>query len=277
MWRSQKLSKVDALQRYQKTMRLLAGPFVLVCAWRAAFPNIYASRVTWYDSMLCSIFISRMMATVAEVCWVTQICMALSHVDHGLRIALPTQLSSLHRYTQVVAKVSVGCICVAELCSDFGTITKSGLGFLLEETLWGVAFTLLLPAFMHLTLALRKLPREARTGQKCSATVFARSSMLVIFGYLVWQWSCHVPDLYRSWQTQLEDNVQYYSFGPGVWDALTERHASRSFDTWKPVLLWLIGYFSLGVWTSLALMCAPTVVTAQDGREGNMDLHLPAF
>jgi hypothetical protein len=44
---------------YQIKMFNLAGPFVFACFWRGAFPNIYAPRITFFDTILCSILIGR--------------------------------------------------------------------------------------------------------------------------------------------------------------------------------------------------------------------------
>ena len=45
-----------------------------------------------------------------------------------------------------------------------------------------------------------------------------------------------------------------------VVDAATERNASHAWSDWGPRLLWMSVYFSLGVWSSIALVNAPRAV-----------------
>jgi hypothetical protein len=56
-------------QNYTFAMKALGVPFVIQCAWRSFFPEIYNIRVTFWDSPLCSPFIGRMLATIGEVTW----------------------------------------------------------------------------------------------------------------------------------------------------------------------------------------------------------------
>ena len=54
-------------------MLYAAGPFILQCAWRSYYPEIYNKRVTFWDSWLCSAFIGRMLATYGEVTFMIQV------------------------------------------------------------------------------------------------------------------------------------------------------------------------------------------------------------
>ena len=40
-------------------------------------------------------------------------------------------------------------------------------------------------------------------------------------------------------------------------NSLTERHVSHDYKVWGPSLIWLTGYFTVGVWSALALTSAP--------------------
>ena len=72
---------------YRRTQRFLAVPFVLVCAFRAFFPTIYLFRHCFIDSPLSNILAARLLASVAEVCYVTQVSLALRRTSSSLHEA----------------------------------------------------------------------------------------------------------------------------------------------------------------------------------------------
>ena len=58
------------LGKYVVWMQILGGPYVLQCAWRSFWPEIYNIRVAFWDTPLNSIFLGRMLAHVGEVTWI---------------------------------------------------------------------------------------------------------------------------------------------------------------------------------------------------------------
>eukprot|EP00927_Polykrikos_kofoidii_P080250 TRINITY_DN77123_c0_g1_i1.p1 TRINITY_DN77123_c0_g1~~TRINITY_DN77123_c0_g1_i1.p1 ORF type:complete len:296 (-),score=28.52 TRINITY_DN77123_c0_g1_i1:319-1206(-) len=248
----QKPAVDEQTRRYERWMRGLACPMVLVCAWRCVFPSTYLERFTWYDAWPCSIFLERNLAAVAEIAWVMQIALAVAFIDR----CLP---GGGHLPTQVAAKLMVVCICCAEVSSDYATITKNGFGYFLEETFWGVTFTLLVPASVNLVFRLWQLPKISTRSGCCNAVFFAGTASIVGFGYIVWQWTFHVPQQWRIWRQQLADGDVFYGFWPGVRNASLEHVVTHEYADWGPSLVWLTGYFSAGVWSSIALTFAPRV------------------
>lgn len=275
-----------ALRRYQLRLQVLAAPMVFVAAWRCIFPTGYLERYAWYDCWPCSILLGRCLATVAEVAWVAQLALAVAFVDQSLPSRRPAApqgegvrpaLAALAdadraaeangsssgrgcRLVPVLAWGMVISICCAEVASDFATITKNGLGYALEETLWGVSFSLLCPTSAWLLLrVLKECPRASARVGCCNAVFFTLTTAVVSFGYLVWQWSFHVPQEWNQWRAQLEAGDVFYGFWDGLKDAALERNVTRAYDIWGPSLVWLTGYFSAGVWSSIALTFAPHV------------------
>jgi hypothetical protein len=262
----QSLDHDPATRRYQRRMRLLAAPMVAVCAWRCFFPNLYPGRITWYDSLMCSILLHRMIATVAEVCWIAQIASALSFIGKGISHAQAScpsgsvTSSSRINYIGNLTKLAVGAIFAAEMCSDFATITNDYMGFFLEESLWAIAFLIFCPISIFLMHALRRLPADMNKANGCcSAGAFLLMTSCLTSGYLIWQMFFHVPGEYNTWRNQLATGTATDPFLKGLWSSLVERHVSRAFNVWGSGLLWLTGYFSIGVWSSIALVCSPRI------------------
>jgi hypothetical protein len=41
---------VEAVAKYQETMKVLAIPWVFECAWRSVFPSLYLERFVFWDT-----------------------------------------------------------------------------------------------------------------------------------------------------------------------------------------------------------------------------------
>ena len=69
---------------YVYWMKVLAFPYVLQCAWRSFFPELYNQRITFWDTPLNSCFIGRGLATIGEVTWIAQCAMGLINATRKL-------------------------------------------------------------------------------------------------------------------------------------------------------------------------------------------------
>ena len=92
-----KTSKTGGAADFDLQMRLLAVPYVVMTAWRSFFPNEYADRVCLFDNWMSSALVARSLATVGEVCFVTQIGMAIRRANFEL-VQLQGRQKSQHNY-----------------------------------------------------------------------------------------------------------------------------------------------------------------------------------
>jgi len=257
---------------YYTVMRRAALPFILVCAYRGWFPTIYLSRSVLIDSGFSSILLARGLASVAEVCWVFQIASALSRVNSDLALQLqltaPPSLESSSRrcmcccrgdrVVQMVSVLLVLLICAAECFSCTATVTTDSLYFMLEEGSWVVGFTMVLPCSIYLVLQLRKLKTRGVAVPR-RVQIFCILLMVCMIVYVPWGWTMDVPANYRRWQNDTVHHKQYNTFKKGLEQAANFRVPTRSWDVWKGYLLWMTGYFTAGVWSSILLVSAPCI------------------
>ena len=75
LMRQDKVGKAD--RDYVFWMKALAGPYVLQCAWRSFWPELYNQRIVFWDTPLNSCFIGRGLATIGEVTWIAQVALGL--------------------------------------------------------------------------------------------------------------------------------------------------------------------------------------------------------
>src|SRR2546421_409463 len=123
------------LHRYLRRITLrfellvfLSAAYVFGCAFRAILPRADVQRICLFDTWLSSVFLGRSVATVAEICFVTQWALVLRHLA-GTAESITTRN---------IANAIVPMIVLAECCSWYAVITTSYLGNTLENSLWVV-------------------------------------------------------------------------------------------------------------------------------------------
>ena len=238
---------------YLQRLRRLAVIFVFVCAWRSVFPNIYLSRMVLWDTPLSSTLVARLLATVAEVCWMAQLSLVLARVNDDVA-AVDGQATYGHAFVSASSHFILIAIPSAEVFSCIGTITTDSLWFMLEEGSWVITMTAILPCSAFLVYRIH--------GQRCwlwnsSIRIFATLLLVLALAYVPWGWTSDVTANYNRWQNELAGNATFFTFSEGVKDAVQTRNLDRALDSWRPYLLWLTAYMSAGVWTSLLLVEAP--------------------
>jgi hypothetical protein len=88
--RAQRTNDDPATSTARRRQLLLAALFVLGCGFRSFLPRAEAQRICLYDSWISSAFIGRSVATVAELCLVTQWALTLRAAARaaGVRVAV---------------------------------------------------------------------------------------------------------------------------------------------------------------------------------------------
>lgn len=242
-------------------MRLLAIPFVMTCSLRSVFPDIYVSRCVWFDSWINSILLHRLCATIGELCWICQISCAVAWTGNEIRAAksrVNLPITAWDELSKAAALALVGLIAFAECCSCTGTITTNSLFFFLEESSWVVAFTLMFPvAVYQFALTSKLVQLESDRIDWSAPHGFARILVVVLAVYVVWGWTSDVPSNYARWRSDVAHHKHHYGWWDGIVNAATELNVHHDWETWKPYVAWMTMYFSVGVWSSIALMKAP--------------------
>ncbi len=130
-------AQVYAARRLQL---LLSAGYVLGCAYRSALPVFDVQRICLFDTWLSSVIVGRSVATVAELCFVTQWALLMREIAHVTQ-SRPGRLAAL---------AVVPLIVVAEICSWYSVLTTSNIGHVVEESLWGVSAALLVACLLSL-------------------------------------------------------------------------------------------------------------------------------
>jgi len=220
----------------RRRQALLSAIFVLGCAFRSLLPRAEPLRTCLYDSWLSSATLGRLVATVAELCFVAQWALLLGEWAKHSKSPFGT----------TVARVLLPLIAIAELCSWYATLTTNWLGSVIEESLWAICGALVAAMLAALWLRARGLRRR-----------FLQAALVLDAVYVLFMFAVDVPMYFSRWRTDERQGRPYLSLRQGWHDAAHRRIVTRRWEDWREEVPWMSLYFSAGVWFSISLIRAP--------------------
>ena len=222
----------------RRLLLLLSAGYVTGCAFRSAWPVYDVPRQVLFDSWLSSVALGRAVATVAELCFVAQWAVMLrANARH-----------TGHAFGRRVSALILPMILVAEVCSWYSVLTTSNLGHVLEETIWGLSAALLVVSVIGMW------PHCTPESRPVMAALWAIGAAYVGFMFLV-----DVPMYWQRWLADEAEGRRYLSVAQGWLDVSSRWVVSRHWEDWKSEVTWMTLYFSVAVWTSIALVHAPVL------------------
>jgi hypothetical protein len=206
--------------------------YVFGCAFRAVLPRADVQRICLFDTWLSSVVLGRSIATIAEICFVVQWAIVVRHLAKVAQSNLAVTISNS----------IVPLIVIAECCSWYAVITTSYLGNALENSLWAVTFLMIGVGLLFL------VPKFERTVQ-----YMIGAALLGIVAYVIFMLAVDVPMYFERWQADIASGKELLGFLAGLHDAHSRWVVTHDLAQWKDEIAWMSLYFSVAVWTSLAL------------------------
>lgn len=217
--------------RYAETQLLLSGVYVAVCGFRSLFPRVDLERVCVWDTWLSAIVLGRTAATIAELCFALQCGLFVWRLSNIAGIPL----------LEVAAHAFVPLAIVAELACWYAVLSLNHVGHAIEESLW----------------ALMMLILSVAAGAAAVASTGPLRSMLIA-GFLVYAVGAALTMAFdvrmyvRRWHTS-GAGIRL-PFAAGFRDSQLRRRPTFTWEVWREEAPWMTLYFSVGVWTSLAMV-----------------------
>jgi hypothetical protein len=237
-WSRKRLSSRGHAALRLELLVILGAAYVFGCAFRSVLPRADVQRICLFDTWLSSVFVGRSVATVAEICFVIQWAIVLHQLAALAR-------SDAARHTSYAV---IPLILLAECCSWYAVITTDYLGNAVENSLWAAAFLLIGMALLQLFGRFRGAFRVA-----------IGTAVLGIAGYLTFLLTIDVPMYLGRWQADLANGKELLGLLAGLHDLNTRWAVTRDIAHWRDEIPWMSLYFSVAVWSSLAL-CSVALV-----------------
>jgi hypothetical protein len=203
----------------------LAGVYVLGCAFRSFLPMIDVPRLCLHDTPVSRIFIGRSVATIAELAFVAQWALLLREAGavRASRAVLPL-------------------IVAAEVLSWLAVLTTNEVFHAAENSLWTLTAAIAV-AFLA--------SRWQYEGERARAVIVIAAGCAA--AYVVFMVAYVVPMYLQRWTADLAAGREYLALAEGLKEVLAVCIVERDWSHWWEDALWLTPYFTLAVWTSLAL------------------------
>jgi hypothetical protein len=210
----------------------LSAVYVFGCAFRSILPRADVQRICLFDTWLSAVLVGRSVATVAELCFALQWAIVLRELG---QVA--------HSDTaRNIARLVVPLISLAEISSWYAVISTNFLGNVLENSVWAVTYLLIAVALMRLTASFRGLAQWL-----IAATAVGTAA------YVVFMATIDIPMYVARWQAEMASGVQLFGLLGGLYDLATRWVVTDNFAAWRDEIPWMSLYFSVAVWSSLAL------------------------
>jgi len=216
---------------YVEAQLLLSGIYVGVCGFRSLFPRVDLERVCLWDSWLSAILLGRTVATIAELCFAVQ-CALFLH-----RLSELTGLPAL----DAAARVFVPVVIAAEIVCWYAVLSLNHIGHAIEESLWALLMLLLAAASGLAAIASHGWLRAMLIAGFLVYGVGAGATLAVDVRMYLRRWRQHAT-------------AGYLSLAMGLRDTRLRRLPTVAWDVWRAEVPWMTLYFSIGVWTSLAMV-----------------------
>ena len=224
---------------------LLSAAYVFGCAFRSILPRADVQRICLFDTWLSSVLIGRSVATVAELCFALQWAIVLRELG---RVAHSDTAKN-------IARMIVPLIALAECFSWYAVVSTNFLGNVLENSLWTFTFALIAIALSRLVISFRGIVQ-----------LMIAATAAGIASYVVFMSTVDVPIYFARWQAEVADGTQFLGFVSGLHDVAARWIVTHNIAQWHDEIAWMSLYFSVAVWTSLAL-----------GAFGLVQRHLPFY
>jgi hypothetical protein len=240
---------------------LLSGGYVLGCAFRSVLPRADVQRIVVYDSWLSSVLVGRSVATIAELCFAAQWALLLRELSRDQE----------HPIGDILSRVVLPLIVVAEVFSWYAVLTTSYLGNTLEQSLWTCTVILLVVALFPLW---RKAEGPLRS--------FLSTSLVLSVSFVAFMCLVDVPMYFTRWLADEAAGRTYLTLAQGLHDVSTRWVVTHDLREWREEIAWMTLYFSFAVWFSIAMVHTPRALRRQAlslgvrSRHRSQELSAPA-
>ena len=235
--------------KHRRWLLWLSAIYVFVCAFRSFLPRVDVMRIGLVDSWLSSIFVGRTFATIAETCFIIELCLLIYLLGKYFHV----------RFSVQVAILIVPLIVLAEAFSWYAVLTTNNAGHVVENSIWTLSSVL-----MVLSLVIM----HSRVSKQLQPLL----TWMIIFGigYFIFMSVDNVPMYVSRWQDDVTMGKEYMSFSQGMFELLHHWTVTFEWNSWRDDIGWQTLYFSTAVWLSIALVyIQPFETSASNIKEKN--------
>ncbi len=229
----------------RKAHLVCATIYVFGCGFRSFVPRGDVRRIVLIDHWISAIAIGRSVATIAELALALQWALMLYEIGK----------STGNKTIQTLSKLIVPMLVVAECFSWYACTTGNFFGTIIEESLWGLAGTVLVVGFWMAR------PYYAGIQRRFINFVLGMGG-----AYVAYMATVDVPSYVRKFLADQAAGKQYDTIAQGLIEVATQRNLTHTYADWKYEMVWMTLYFSLAVWASMIMVNGPKMDQGLKGK-----------
>lgn len=239
------IHKNSELEHRTYSQICLSAVYVLVCAYRSIYPRVDLERYCLFDSHLSSIFLGRLAATIAEICYSYQFALLLS------QLAEIFEGKEIIWLIKITSDFLVPMITVAQLCCWRAVLTLDFRWHIIEESIWAIASFLIFSSFCSVIMIALNQVRCCCQDDVIFISITGSIFSIAYLGFMV------VLDIPMYINKQKENRAKRIHGSKqngrctNIW---SQRKTTEDWKVWREEAPWLTGYFSLAVWISISLI-----------------------
>jgi hypothetical protein len=232
--------------KIENSKKYLAAIYVIACGVRSIWPRMDGDRVCFHDHWISLVAIGRSLATVAELSYMAQLCLAVRGLTNSSTIPSVLLLANV----------------ISQSCCWYSVITQDQRGHVVEESIWMVSIAIVT------NLSTKEVP--LRKNKTSDASTFVKAIYISGPLYIIFMCSIDIPMYINRYIADEEKGVTYQSFYNGFIDTLHCKVISRANDYWIHEMPWMTLYFTFAVWSSLWLATSNIALVDKESN-GNVD------
>lgn len=265
VWKSLKPDRTNMrIARYQLNMKLYGGIFIIISFLRSIFPNISYTHICFFDVYLCNSITAFFYTGIMKMCYIIQICTALTHITADLRRYC---VNISHKNMVLVNYLSNFLIFgafIAHLFSCYAVITMCQFWYVVEKCIEIVCLTLLVLCCSFLYYNFQKL---SDSEQQWKVNIFFRSIIFLGIAHLPFMGLEEVSQYLTDYNKNKFSGDEYLDFYDGFMAATTCNEVTQVYSIWIENVPTSLAYFTVFAWTSVWLTLAPKLEMEQTKKK----------
>ncbi|MDP6936029.1 MAG: hypothetical protein QGF36_01220 [Candidatus Marinimicrobia bacterium] len=212
-------------------LKIPAQIFFVISAFRCLFPVSYPRNIVFHDSILSSVFLTRLLATFSEIAMIYQLSVLMRLLNTEGLVMINT-----------LSWIIVIQVCVSQVFVWAAIIFKHRILYFYEEIGWFIIYSINTGVSLFILL---------NTTGSTGGDLLLYLNIIFGAGYLPWQFF-HLKFLLKDGYNQRNENlpqpiISWSEFLNGIQNSITVMHPSTHSGDWGGIIgiTWMFGYWAI--------------------------------
>jgi len=234
------------MSNYNLFLFILVINYTLAGAFRSIRPVVEGERTCLFHSNISVPLVTRSVATIAELSYITLLVLVFNGIIKKIM-----KLHPKNKILPILLIINLSLIALnalAQFSCWVGTITTDRIWNAVEESIWAGSGIVILAIALYLFCLV-----SGNTRDKSIAMIKSFLPVVIVISivYIAFMILVDVP-MYIE-KAKNEKNIKKRDVETGIKELKSCSVVTQKIEFWRREIPWLSGYFTFGVWSSIAL------------------------